>query len=52
MAEKNIQSTWKKIDEVKVAAMFKACNISTRNQHRALLRHHFGKLAFDAEHKV
>jgi hypothetical protein len=51
MSEKNMQPP-KKIDAVKLAAMFKASNISTRNQRRALLRclHHFGKFAFDAEH--
>ena len=44
-----------KMGAVKLAAMFKAGNISTYNQRRALLRHlrhHFGKFAFDAEHKV
>jgi hypothetical protein len=54
MAEKNMQPP-EKMDAVKLAAMFKASNISTRNQRRALLRHlrhHFGKFAFDAEHKV
>ena len=54
MAEKNMQPP-EKMGAVKLAAMFKAGNISTYNQRRALLRHlrhHFGKFAFDAEHKV